>query len=84
MRWPLIAKRDGAAGIALALGLAAHQHLDPAGEDGNLGILPRDRIGQIVDGAQEVGDLLFEMLHPALVARGVRRVKRCAGGAVSM
>ena len=87
MRGSLIAQRDRAAQIGLALGLAAHQHLDPAGQRRDFAILPRDGIGQVIDGAGEVGDLFFELFHRAGLARGARRVKRRArrqGGTLSI
>ena len=72
----LVSQRYGAAQICLTLGLAAHQHLDAAGKHGNLAILARDRVRQIVDGADEMGDFLFDVFHEALVALLRACVKR--------
>ena len=50
-------------GGGVALGLAPHQHLDPAGESGDLGLLAGDHIGQIIDRPHQMGEFFFQMLH---------------------
>ena len=46
----------------LALGLTFQQQSDPARQPFNLAFLPRNHIGKILDGAGQMGDLLFDLL----------------------
>ena len=55
--------KDVAAFAGLALGLAAHQHLDPALEHGDFVGLGGDDAAEIVGDALKMGDFLFQMVH---------------------
>ena len=63
MRRRVVGKHYRAAALRFALGFAFHQHLYPAPERGDFGLLRGDNIAQIVHGAGEVGEFFFKVLH---------------------
>lgn len=63
MRRAFVADDGAACGLGFAFALALHQHVNPAGQGGDLAFLAGDDIRQIVDGADQVGDLFFELFH---------------------
>ena len=52
-----------AAAGGFTLALAAHQHLDPAFEGGDILGLRRDDLAEIIAEPFEMGDFLFELFH---------------------
>lgn len=61
MRGFLVRQRDRSARVEFLLGRALHQQLQAAGHGVEHLVLPRDDIGQFVDGLGQVGHLLFEI-----------------------
>ena len=60
MRRTLVAQDHASGALSLARRFALAQHLDMAGEARDLTILPGDDLGEIVELADEMGDLFFE------------------------
>src|SRR5688572_4983539 len=52
--------RRVAKGYGLSLSFPLHEHLDPVGQHGDLPFLTGDDIRQILNSAEEMGDVLFE------------------------
>lgn len=80
MGWALIRKRDRAVLILFARGLSGGKAFKAAAQDVQFGLLAGDDIGQVLDGADQVGDLflgpgqaVFHAIGPfgAPVARGL-------------
>ncbi len=65
MRRTLIGENHSLAAMRLALALALHQHLDAARQPVDLGLLDGHHIGQVIDRADQMGQLFFQMLHHA-------------------
>ena len=60
MRRTLVTQNHTTRALGLAGRFALAQHLDMAGEARDLAILPGDDLGEIVELADEMGDLFFE------------------------
>ena len=76
MRRAFIAEDDAAGVFGFALGFALHEHLHAARQERDFLVLSGDHLGEVIDGADQVGDLGFELFH---VARD--KPHRCAGQA---
>ncbi len=63
MRRLLVAQNHTARRIGFALCLSEDQAFDLPLHLGDLRVLPRDDIGQVVDGAGQMRDFFFKMLH---------------------
>jgi len=63
MRRALIAQRYLTACVALAFNFALDQHFDAVGQHRQLGLLARDDIREVINGAGKVSDFFFEVLH---------------------
>ena len=77
MRRFFLAGEDVAALVGFPLGLALHQHVDPAPERGDLGLLARNDLGQVIGDPFKMGEFFFELFHGLLVAV-LRRAVKCA------
>jgi len=66
VRWPFVADHDPAAALAFSFGLARHQHLCAPGQEGQFTFLPSDNVRQVLDRADQVGDLFFECVYAAV------------------
>ncbi len=66
MRRTFVAKGDAAALILFALGLAFQQQLHTARQQRDFAFLTGDHLGQVIDGAGQVGDLFFKGFHGAI------------------
>lgn len=62
MRRALVGQRDRAFRIGLLFGGKAHQHLDPAGQQGDFPILAGDDLVQVVRRSRQVGQRFFKLL----------------------
>ncbi len=58
-----VANHRAAGGLGFAFAFALHQHVDAACQRGDFPLLTGDDIRQVVDGADQVGDLFFELFH---------------------
>lgn len=58
-----VAQNDTACGFVLAIGLAFEQHLHTPCQKGDVFVLAGDHLGEVIDGAGQVGDLSFEFFH---------------------
>lgn len=65
MRRALIGQDNAISRGAFAFRFAMHQHLDPAGQAVDLGLLGGDDIRQVIDRADQMGQLFFKVLHHA-------------------
>ena len=63
MRRALVTQNHMAARRRLTPRLALHQHPDPAGELGNLALLPGDNIRQVINRSCQMGNFFFKLLH---------------------
>lgn len=72
MRRALVSHDNTAAASGLALSFAPHQHLDTGGQPVDLVLLGGHDIGQIVNAAQKMGDVFFELFHALHLIRFVR------------
>jgi len=80
VRRALVGQGNGS-GLGLALGLAFHHEPDPGLEPGDLARLRGDDLGELVDGAGEVGEAFLdpgEIFHGGPIAQ-TRRAREGAG-----
>ncbi|OIQ31865.1 MAG: hypothetical protein BM562_06805 [Alphaproteobacteria bacterium MedPE-SWcel] len=63
MRRAFISKDCCASAVCFAVGLSFHEHPDAAFQLVNISLLPGYDFVQLVNGAVQIGDLFFEMLH---------------------
>jgi len=61
MRRALIGHYHTAPRVSLAVCFALHQHLNTAAQLRNFTFLPRNNIGNFIDGADQVADLLLQL-----------------------
>ena len=66
MRRAFIAQCDAATLILFALGLALKQQLHTARQQCDFAFLTGDNLGQVIDGAGQMGDLFFKGFHGAI------------------
>ncbi len=76
MRRALIAKHDAALALALALATREPRHL--RGKAVDLAVLPRDHLGEVIDGADEMGKAFLDLGHGAGIRGGAGAVNRAA------
>ena len=72
MRWAFVAEDHAAGAFGFAGGFAFHEHVHPAGQHGDFRILAGDDLGEVIDGAGQVGDLGFELFHDSCDRRLAR------------
>ena len=58
-----VAKDDPAGAFGLAGGFAFQEHLHTARQEVDFLVLTGDDLGEVIDGASQVGDLGFEFFH---------------------
>jgi hypothetical protein len=70
MRRALVAEHDATLAIAGALGLAAGETGHLRAQPRDLAVLPRDHIGEVIDGADEMGQSFLDRGQGAGIRAG--------------